>query len=71
MISAIIIAVVCVYLGVEAILEKQWCMWSYSPYCFEFGAFSNIFGVFFILLGTAYFLAEIRRRRREKGKGRA
>jgi hypothetical protein len=67
MISAVIMGIVCVYLGISAIVEREWCLRSYSPYCFEFGTFSPIVGTFMILFGVAYFLAELRRREREKG----
>ena len=66
MIRAISIAGIWVYMGIDAIVDKQWCLWSYSPRCFEFGPFSNIIGSFFILSGIAYFFLEIRKRRREK-----
>lgn len=66
MLRGIIGGIPFVYLGIVAIVEKKWCLWSYSPYCFEFGGLSNVIGVFFILFGILWFWSEIRRRRREK-----
>ena len=68
MISAIIIAICFVWAGIDAIIYKQWCFWSYSPYCFDFSGFSVAAGSFFILFGMVWFLSEIRKQRRNKGK---
>ena len=68
MIHFIVIPSCFVYMGIEAIVDKQWCFWSYSPYCFNFSGFSVVVGSFFIFFGIVWFLAEIRKKRRNKGK---
>jgi hypothetical protein len=53
-IKGMLTAIPFVFLGVLAILQKKWCHWAYSPYCFDFAGYSTVLGLFFILFGILY-----------------
>jgi hypothetical protein len=63
--KSIISGIPFICLGIVAIVNKQWCLESYSPYCFDFHGYSTPFGILFIVFGVLFSCFEIRKRLRE------